>query len=147
MDEVLVYIASKVHRAQAWRDVNATKGWGLNVTINARWLDEVDVHLQREHELGEDFLSAVWKRNALDVLVCDALVVYADATDALRGTLVEVGMALAYDTPVIACGPTVGEHHTPQWGSWQFHPLVTRIKSPHEIPKALRLVLPGRIVG
>ncbi len=56
-----------------------------------------------------------WKENQQDIETADALLLYVEQGDHLKGALVEVGIAIANDVPVII----VGEH--PDHGTWKYH--------------------------
>ena len=56
-----------------------------------------------------------WKENQQDIETADALLLYVEQGDHLKGALVEVGIAIANSVPVYI----VGEH--PDHGTWKFH--------------------------
>lgn len=128
-DMIKVYVASQVTHAPHWRRIRDEKLWGPNIHINSRWLDEQD--LGNEDKLTPTFLAEVWERNLHDVGSADVLVCYADTgrNDSLRGALVEAGAALSWNIPIIAVGPDTDDAKSPRFGSWQFHPKVTRVKN------------------
>lgn len=111
---IRVYFASKLHHAQKWRDLCAATP---HLQAHARWL--------KHHALGTTDTSTnartFWLQDEQDVRDADAVVVYAEPHDHLRGALVEAGMALAYKVPVVV----VGDH--PDYGTWQHHPGVLRM--------------------
>jgi len=106
-----VYCAGKLKDAQYWREIFRKSP---TVHLHARWL----AHVERETPDTPDEAQEFWLEDQEDVQAADALLVWADARDHLRGALVEVGMALAYEISVIV----IGDH--PDYGTWQHHPNV-----------------------
>ena len=111
---IRVYTASKLSTAQMWRELHAA--WP-HVYFHARWL--------KHNAIGTPDLQAYagrfWKEDEIDVRQADALLLYGLPGEHLRGALVEAGMAIAFQVPVIV----VGEH--PDYGTWQYHPGVHRV--------------------
>jgi nucleoside 2-deoxyribosyltransferase len=70
----------------------------------------------------ECFAKVFWQHDTEDVRECDVVLVYVEADDHLRGALIEAGMGIAFEKDIIV----VGEH--PDYGTWQFHPWVHRVK-------------------
>lgn len=69
-----------------------------------------------EDEEDVDRMAPVfWRENQEDIENSDALLLYVEPGDHLRGALVEVGIAIANNVPVII----VGEH--PDHGTWKHH--------------------------
>jgi hypothetical protein len=90
--------------------------------IVSTWIDE-DGAGQTEN------LSDLWQRISDEVAEAYGVVLYAEASDfPLKGALIEVGIALGLNKPVIVCLPNV--ELDPQScrpvGSWIMHPLVSR---------------------
>jgi nucleoside 2-deoxyribosyltransferase len=75
------------------------------------------------HEETPDNAMKFWPMNVEDIKHSDGLICYAEGEDRLRGALVEVGVALAHDIPVVV----VGEHFS--YGTWQYHPDVLHSKT------------------
>lgn len=114
------YVASRTSvpaRGAMWRQFRNS-----GVDIVSTWIDEDGV--------GEtDDFSELWLRIQSEIDSCDELILYAEAGDfPLKGALIEVGMALAMNRPVVVCLPHVeleGRTFRPV-GSWIAHPLVRR---------------------
>jgi nucleoside 2-deoxyribosyltransferase len=105
-----VYIASKIAHAEQWRNF-----YSLTPSIHlvSRWPFLIPF-------IQEDQSKKFWQEDLADIQACDVLVVYAQAGEKLRGALVEAGMALALNKPVVV----IGDH--PDYGTWSQHPLVSR---------------------
>ena len=128
-------MASKLDHAVRWQNLCINPQWN-DFNITSSWID--DPRLDNEMILSKEVLAKGWTKNIDDLLHADVCVVYAALGDNLRGALVEAGAALAFGIPVIAVGYTTGTIYNRVWGSWQYHPLVTRVKSLHEVPSAIR---------
>lgn len=115
----LIYTASKTTHAWRWRALRDT-----GVPINSTWIDEAGV--------GEtvDFRD-LWARCVGEAAGADALVLYVEPGETLKGALVEVGAALASGVPVYVVG-------NPD-GSWVIHPLVRRCGSIEEAVDAAKV--------
>jgi nucleoside 2-deoxyribosyltransferase len=110
-----IYTASTLGQAEMWR------------CLAEQWMEHEFVARWVSHHVGnvpddEAFAKAFWDQDLEDVSDADVLIVYAQGEDHLRGALVEVGCALALGVPVIA----VGSH--PDYGTWQHHAGVYRVK-------------------
>lgn len=94
-----------------------SKKW-KHVLFHARWL--------KHNEIGTpdlaEYASRFWAEDLQDVKCADAVIVYANEGEHLRGALVEAGMAIALGITVIV----VGTH--PDYGTWQYHPRVRRAR-------------------
>jgi hypothetical protein len=110
-----VYLATKIKHAAKFRELR--EEWGTEgVRIISRWLDQA---IHEDVATPEEF-SIFWRVDVEDVEISDALVIYGEAGDELRGALVEAGVAIAKGLLVIVVGDS------PSFGSWQFHPTVVR---------------------
>ena len=113
---IRVYTASKLSFAPEWEKLQ--EGWA-EVFFHARWLHHVKVGTPDT----EEYASSFWIEDAEDVAIADAVLVYGAEGDKLRGALVEAGMAIALDIPVIL----VGDHQ--DYGTWQHHPGVVKVST------------------
>ncbi len=122
---IRVYTASKITTAPMWRELS--RKWP-HVMFHARWL--------KHNEIGtpdlKEYAGRFWSEDEQDVKCADAVLVYAAEGEHLRGALVEAGMAIAFKIPVIV----VGEH--PDYGTWQHHPCVERVKDIAEAGEMLK---------
>lgn len=121
---IRLYTASKVHHAGKWRALCATS---RHIQCHARWLKHSAMGTPDTAEHAAEF----WLQDEQDVRDADAVLVYAETGDRLRGALVEAGIAIAAGIPVIV----VGDH--PDYGTWQHHPGVRRTA---DLEQALRLL-------
>jgi nucleoside 2-deoxyribosyltransferase len=113
---IRVYTASKLKHAALWRrlcDCNA------GIYLHARWLKHNKIGTLDSPENASEF----WLQDEQDVKDADAVLVYAEGSDHLRGALVEAGMALAFGVPVFV----VGDHE--DYGTWRYHPGVRIVKN------------------
>ena len=118
---IKVYIASKLSYAfmfQGLREEWRRRG----IDLHARWFDQASLE-HVEHKLTTHDFHVFWLVDEEDVRQSDAVILYAETGDKLRGALVEVGMAIALGKLVIV----IGDH--PDYGTWQHHPVVTRADS------------------
>ncbi len=96
--------------------------------FHARWLKHIAIGTTESPKNSNLF----WQENHQDIAAADLVMVFGlDKDKPLRGALVEAGMALAMNKPVVV----VGDHLS--FGSWQYHPLVARAKS---IQEAIQIV-------
>ena len=111
---IRVYTASKLHHWETWRDLQ--REWP-KVFFHARWLRHIAIGTADTPENAVSF----WCEDEEDVATADAVLVFAEQGEHLRGALVEAGIAIANNIPVVV----VGEH--PDYGTWQYHPGVARV--------------------
>lgn len=114
--QIRVYTASKLDHAERWKKLRAE--WP-EVHFTARWPFFVG-------QIADDGYNATqfWQDDHADVQRADVILVFAEKPEEkLRGALVEAGMGIAAGKKVIV----IGEH--PDYSTWQFHPLVTRLSS------------------
>lgn len=114
------YVASRTRHGAMWRRLREA-----GHVITSSWIDEAD-------EGQTDDFGELWLRIEEEIATSDVLVFYGEPLDfveggGMKGAFVEVGLALAYDVPVVMCLPGVrllGRTCRPV-GSWIRHPLVT----------------------
>lgn len=109
----IVYGASKLMHSGMWL---ALRDECPEVVWSARWPD-----LTGRVSDSPENAAMFWLHDVADVKRADALILFAAEGHHLRGALVEAGVALALGKPVYV----IGEH--PDYGTWQFHPLVFRM--------------------
>jgi len=112
-----VYIASKLKHAGKFKVLR--EQWCPEIDLHARWFDQATIELDGPELSPHDF-HIFWLVDEEDVRIADALILYAEPGDHVRGALVETGIAIALGKLVIV----VGDH--PDYGTWQHHPTVTR---------------------
>jgi nucleoside 2-deoxyribosyltransferase len=125
------YIASRAslpERSEAWRKLRDVDGY----LIVSSWIDVVMQPLNADDTKP---LHAIWENITQEVTTAERVIVYAEPDDfPLKGTLVEVGMALAVGTPIYLVLPGVeieADTFRPI-GSWINHPLVKVVNSMSE---------------
>lgn len=117
---IKVYIASKLNYAAQFRQYRETwKKEGID--LHARWFDQALIE-QSTKVSPQDF-HIFWLVDEEDVKTSQALIVYGEKDDKLRGALIETGIAIACGILVIIVGDCA------DFGTWQYHPLVTRADS------------------
>lgn len=117
---IKVYIASKLKYAKLFRNYRIQ--WKADkIDLHARWFDQAHIE-QNSHASPEDF-HIFWLVDEEDVKTSQALIIYGEKDDKLRGALVEAGIAIASGLLVIVIGDC------PDFGTWQYHPLVIRAGS------------------
>lgn len=107
----MIYTASKLCHASMWKEL---RGKWPEVFFTARWPDLVG----RVPDDGRN-AQIFWLHDIADIRKADAVLLYAETGEHLRGALVEAGAALGLGKQVIC----VGDH--PDYGTWRKHPLVT----------------------
>lgn len=113
MKEIIkVYIASKMQHAARWRNLYSKYA---HVHVVSRW-----PFLEPSVEPDEDNARKFWQDDVADIQAADAVIVYAEPEEKLRGALVEAGIAIGLGKLVIV----IGDH--PDFGTWIHHPQVRR---------------------
>lgn len=125
------YIASRAslpERSEAWRKLRDVDGY----LIVSSWIDVVTQPLNEDDTKP---LHTIWENITQEVTTAERVIVYAEPDDfPLKGTLVEVGMALAVGTPIYLVLPGVdieADTFRPI-GSWINHPLVSLVDTMDE---------------
>lgn len=88
-----IYMASKAKHGPRWRALRDDHG----VPINSSWIDEA------EEGLTSDWAD-LWSRCVNEACEADAVILYCEPGEVLKGALVEVGAALAVGNKVYAVG-------------------------------------------
>lgn len=92
MKATTIYMASKTAHAWLWRRLRAD-----GFPIISTWIDEAGK--------GETAcFTDLWRRCVDEAASADAVIVYRQPDEVLKGAFVEVGAALAVGTPVYAIG-------------------------------------------
>lgn len=123
---IKVYGASKLAEAPIW--ILLRTEWP-EVHWTARWpVYHVGPDIPEEYYLNKIF----WMHDDEDVRAADVVLLYGTPEVHLRGGLVEAGIAIGAGKQVIV----VGNH--PDYGTWQFHPVVHRARHLSEARDMLR---------
>lgn len=128
-----IYVASRAsipERSAMWREHR-----GLGWNIISTWIDEAG-------EGETDSFEDLWLRIRNEIYACEYFILYAERDDfPLKGALVEVGMALAFQKPVIIVLNFEPEGRTYRpIGSWITHPYVHRVDTiQHALDMAIGL--------
>jgi hypothetical protein len=118
---IKVYIASKLQYAERFRA--ARNDWAMDgITLHARWFDQAKLE-HAAHALSAEDFHIFWLVDEEDVKMSDAVIVYGETQDKLRGALVEAGIAIGAGILTILIG------NCPDFGTWQHHPVVARATS------------------
>ncbi len=91
-----IYIASKTKHAERWRLLRAN-----GVPIVSTWIDDAG-----EGETTD--WNDLWERCIAEVKGARAVVLYVEPEETHKGTLIEVGVAIASGVPVFWVGPEIG---------------------------------------
>lgn len=109
MAKVTIYTASKTVHADKWRKLRAD-----GMAINSTWIDEAGVG---ETSSFED----LWLRCVREASSANAVLLYREPGEVLKGAFIEAGAALSQGVPVHAIGccefsfvnhPLVTQHST-----------------------------------
>lgn len=115
-----VYIASKLKYAERFRKYR--EDWKKDgIDLHARWFDQAIIE-QTSVVSSEDF-HIFWLVDEEDVKTSQALIIYGERDDKLRGALIEAGIAISQGILVIVIGDCE------DFGTWQHHPIVVRADS------------------
>jgi len=88
----MIYFASKTVHAAKWRELRAA-----GCPINSTWIDEAEKGQSRD-------LTDLWRRCIDESCRASVLIAYREPSEVLKGTLVEIGAALATGGPVMLVG-------------------------------------------
>lgn len=101
MRQLKVFIASKVRHAEMLRGLRTTIN-SDGIHFNARWLETVNLPYNSTKPVSH------WQQENLDdINSADAVFVYAERGEHLKGALFELGYAYAYGKPIYLVGQTV----------------------------------------
>lgn len=100
-----IYVASKMTHADKWRELYN------RVHIVSRW-PFLEPFIRPTYANARKF----WQDDMQDIESADAVLVYAEEGEHLRGALVEVGAGLALGKRILL----VGDHV--DYGTWKNHP-------------------------
>lgn len=133
-----IYIASRAslpERPSAWRKLRDVDGYN----IVSSWIDSIDKSIEFQTQEDSDFLmQSLWLNFTSEIQSSDLLIVYVEPDDfPLKGTLVEVGIAIGSGIPIFIVAPNVvieKDTYRPI-GSWINHPLITIVSSMDEALK------------
>jgi len=106
-----IYTASKMVHGKLWLSWQSDHAFASKFIFHARWLKHVQLMTPDTPEQAREF----WQQDEQDVRQADVLLCFADQGETLRGALVEVGIAIANNVPVVIGG--LGD-----FGTWQWHP-------------------------
>jgi len=113
---IKIYTASKLKHAKMWRDLCQANS---SFIFHARWLKHNAIGTPDTPGHAAEF----WRQDVQDVIQSDAVMVYSENNEPLRGALVEAGVAIANGIPVYVIGDSNS------YGTWQYHSGVSRVPS------------------
>lgn len=90
-----IYTASKTKHAHLWTELRAQ---GYNVI--STWIDEAGAGQTKD-------MSDLCRRCIEECMSCDAMLVYSEEGDYLKGAFIEMGVALAANKPIVLVGPVL----------------------------------------
>lgn len=115
---IRVYPASKLWHWEKW--IEWEEDNTHNVKLTARWIN-VMRHFKTDNALFDhttpEYAAKGWSMNIADIENSDYLVVFAN-DEILRGALIEVGVALANNIPIVLVG------NSQSYSEWGHHLLV-----------------------
>lgn len=126
-----LYIASRTRHAQRWREARSSL-LARGVDILSSWIDH-DPAISLDEPEGIEGHARFWRQIGEEIGRCDELLLYVQPEDfPLKGALVECGMALALNKPVmVVCeGVTIERETYRPLGSWLAHPRVQVVNKP-----------------
>ena len=115
---IKVYIASKLYYAVRFQELR--KEWAPKIDLHARWHDQAHLELSNSGELTPEDFHIFWQVDEEDVKTSQAVIIYGESQDKLRGALVEAGIAIGAGILTILVGDCE------DFGTWQHHPTVAR---------------------
>lgn len=113
-----IYTASKTKHAHKWRHLRSS-----GYPIISTWIDEAEADESQD-------LSDLWIRCIKEASTCDALILYMEDGDTLKGAHAEAGAALSHNIPVFFIGPENAF-------SMLNHPLITKCNSIEDALQAI----------
>lgn len=126
-----IYIASKAIHRPRWREYREE-----GLPIVSRWIDVDDKY--STDATGLDY-EALWDMCIADVKKADALVIYAEPDEVLKGAILELGAAIAQKKIVAMCGDLETLKQNGSWWSYRLmHDFTT-----HTMGYALRTIAGG----
>lgn len=118
--KIKVHTATKLRYASMIRD--EISKWP-EIEVTSRWpFSHVDGDEPLWPEDCPAHGSIFWSHDEEDVRKADVVLVFGHEDDVLRGALVEAGIGIGLGKRVIVVGIN------PAYGTWQFHPNVSRVK-------------------
>lgn len=128
---IKIYIASKMCHAAKFIDLRDAYP---DLIFTARWPQYAALASEAQRPVYE------WMGNNFsDVRNGDCVVVYAEKGEELKGALVEIGVAMAYNRPIFV----VGEHRS--YSKWQFNQIhCTRVSTLDAAMKSIRIMFRGK---
>lgn len=95
-----LYIASDIKHAKQW--VSFRQICFPHIVVVSSWIDFL-----KDGEppgLTDYIIKDSWRNNITDLALCDALMLYYEDGDSLRGSLFEAGIAFAMEKPIMFVG-------------------------------------------
>ncbi len=111
-----VYGASKINEWETWVELKKSR---QDIRFTAGWPD-LSAKGVSNHP---DNCKIFWLHDFADIHQADYVLVLPPRDGVLRGALVEVGYGIACGKHIVLTGDC------PDYGTWQFHPMVTKVAS------------------
>lgn len=109
---VSIYGASRLKHSSMWLELKKTEP---DINWTAHWPSIVG-----KIPDTPEYATAFWIVDYNDIVAADAVIVYAELNDPLRGAIFEAGLAIGMGKRVCVIGSV------PDYGSWQFSERVLR---------------------
>ena len=122
--KIKVYLASKLHHSQMVRDLIIENTHDVTWTNRWQWFES-------KVPDEKDFAQHFWENDFDDVDAADAVLVYGEGDDTLKGAILEAGYAIGKGKPVVIVGSSKS------FGTWQYSQRVQRAET---IVDALHLI-------
>jgi hypothetical protein len=118
----IAYVSSKLRHRDKWlsSDIATVSSWILG------------------DELPPEECSAMWDRYRDEVRRCDAIVLYVEPDDQLKGAILELGMAFMSDRPMIVVWTGTVQALAARIGTIAYHESVRIVASLAEARDLLR---------
>lgn len=118
-----IYTASVLAHYSMWIGLRSNPDW-KKFTWSASWPEAYAKDKVETREKAVKF----WAQDIKEVLSSNAVLIYAERDDILRGAICEAGAALGQGIDVLIIGDCSS------LSTWQYHPLVTKVPN---FPEAL----------
>lgn len=110
-----VYCASKLHRAEYWRNLQTSDDW--RYSIASTWHNSYTV--EQDDASSNEACRFGWLKNLQDLKLANALIAWATKDEKPNGTLTEIGFMLSKHAPIYLVGDFA-------WGTWRHLPFVSQ---------------------
>ena len=96
-----LYFASDIRHAKKWIEFRSILS--PTVRVVSTWIDFLK---NGEPKISPELIKKSWDHNIQDIILCDALLLYVEHGDRMRGSLFEAGIAFGQGKMVHYVGDT-----------------------------------------